>query len=245
MVMTREQINDLSKRGVQDRTGQKLGTVGQIWADPSGEPTWMSVKTGLFGRRESMVPIETASLDQDQLAVPYDKDMVTNAPHIEATADEPLNASETAQLYEYYQLAPAPQPQPGPARRSRAQQEVTRSEERLRVGKESQPAGTARLRKYVVSENVHTTVPLEHDEVRLEREPITSENRAGARAQIGEDERELTLTEERPVVSKEQVPVERVRLSEEQVTEDRSIDEPVRRELVDADMPDGRQRGNR
>ncbi|MEU2350820.1 DUF2382 domain-containing protein, partial [Modestobacter sp. NPDC013298] len=31
----------------------------------------------------------------------------------------------------------------------------------------------ARLRKYVVTEDVTTTVPVSHEEVRIEREPIT------------------------------------------------------------------------
>src|ERR1051326_3007528 len=50
---------------------------------------------------------------------------------------------------------------------------MTRSEERLNVGTESVEAGRARLRKYVVTENVTQTVPVSHEEVRLEREPIT------------------------------------------------------------------------
>lgn len=245
MSMTSEQINNLRKQNVQDRSGQKIGTVGQVWADDSGQPAWFSVKTGLFGRREAMVPLRTASLDQNRLSVPYDKDMVRNAPHVEASADEPLSPDEVTQLYAYYHIEQAPGPREqaggGPQRRPGAQGEMTLSEERLHVGKERQPAGTARLRKYVVSENVHATMPVEHDEVRLEREPISADARGGTRPDIGEAEREINLTAEQPVVSKEQVPVERVRLSEDEVTEERAVDEPVRREMVDVDMPDRRR----
>ena len=94
---------------------------------------------------------------------------------------------------------------------------MTRSEERLNVGTESVPAGRARLRKYVVTENVSTTVPVSHEEVRLEREPVTDANRDAALsgADITEDEHEVQLNAERPVVTKETVPVERVRLATE------------------------------
>jgi uncharacterized protein (TIGR02271 family) len=112
---------------------------------------------------------------------------------------------------------------------------MTRSEERLRVGTENVPTGQARLRKYVVTENVSTTVPVSHEEVRLEREPITEANRDAALsgADITEEEHELTLHAERPVVAKETVPVERVRLSTETVTEEQQVNEQVRKEQID------------
>jgi uncharacterized protein (TIGR02271 family) len=112
---------------------------------------------------------------------------------------------------------------------------MTRSEERLHVGTESVPAGRARLRKYVVTENVTTTVPVSHEEVRLEREPITDANRDAALsgADISEEEHEVTLRAERPVVAKETVPVERVRLATETVTGEEQISEEVRKEQID------------
>ena len=53
---------------------------------------------------------------------------------------------------------------------------MTLSEERLNVGTQTQETGRARLRKYVTTENVTQTVPVQREEVRLEREPITDEN---------------------------------------------------------------------
>lgn len=112
---------------------------------------------------------------------------------------------------------------------------MTRSEERLRVGTESVPAGRARLRKYVVTENVTRTVPVSHEEVRVEREPITEGNRDAAFSgpDISEEEHEVTLRAEQPVVEKEAVPVERVRLGTETVTEQREVNEQVRKEQID------------
>ncbi len=120
---------------------------------------------------------------------------------------------------------------------------MTRSEERLHVGTESQEAGRARLRKYVVTENVTTTVPVSHEEVRLEREPITDANRDAAMsgADISAAEHEVTLRAETPVVTKETVPVERVRLATETVTEDQQIQADVRKEQIDEpDVDTGR-----
>ena len=91
---------------------------------------------------------------------------------------------------------------------------MTRSEEELHVGIQSEARGKARLRKYVVTENVTKTVPVTREEVRVEREPITDANRDEALdgPTISEDEHDVVLNEERVVVEKEAVPVERVRL---------------------------------
>jgi uncharacterized protein (TIGR02271 family) len=119
---------------------------------------------------------------------------------------------------------------------------MTRSEERLEVGTESRESGRARLRKFVVTENVTQTVPVSHEEVRIEREPITDANRGEAMSggEITEEEHEVTLHEERPVTRKETVPVERVRLDTETVTDQEQVSEQVRKEQIEADEDRGR-----
>ncbi|MFF3855782.1 YsnF/AvaK domain-containing protein [Micromonospora sp. NPDC002575] len=243
MRLTEQQVRSLYGQDVQDRSGAKIGSVGQVWADAAGEPTWVSVATGMMGHHESMAPLQSARLQQDTLSLPYDKATVRGAPSVESGTDEPLDARQLAQLYAHYQLPP-PDP-PTPPRQQAAGYprgpELTRSEERLLVGTESEPAGTARLRKHVVDEDVHTTVPVEHDEVRVEREPIAPGDR-GARAEIGDEQQEVRLRAEHPVVSKEQVPVERVRLTKDEVVEDQPVDERLRRERVEADVPQAARR---
>ena len=112
---------------------------------------------------------------------------------------------------------------------------MTRSEERLHVGTQNVETGKARLRKYIVEENVSTTVPVSHEEVRVEREPITEANMGNAMAgsELSEEEHEVTLHAERPVVAKETVPVERVKLATDTVTEDAQVNETVRKEQID------------
>ena len=114
---------------------------------------------------------------------------------------------------------------------------MTRSEEQLRVGTERVEAGRARLRKYVTSETETRTVPVSREEVRVEREPITDANMPNAMdgPAISEEEHEVVLTEERPVVAKEAVPVERVRLDTDTVTEQATVTEEVRKEQIDMD----------
>lgn len=118
---------------------------------------------------------------------------------------------------------------------------ITRSEEHLRVGTERVEAGRARLRKYVVTETQTVQVPVSREEVRIEREPITDANRGEALsgADITEEEHEIVLTEERPVVTTEAVPVERVRLGTETVTEQQTVSGEVRKEQIELDDPTG------
>jgi len=114
---------------------------------------------------------------------------------------------------------------------------MTRSEEQLRVGTERVEAGRARLRKYVTTETETRTVPVAKETVHVEREPITDANMPNAMSgpAISEEEHEVVLTEERPVVQKEAVPVERVRLDTDTVTEDVQVTEEVRKEQIDMD----------
>ena len=114
---------------------------------------------------------------------------------------------------------------------------MTRSEEQMHIGVERREAGRARLRKYVVTEDVQQTVPVTHEEVRVVREPITDANRdeAPAGPEISEAEHEVTLYAERPVVETETVPVERVRMTTEEHTENETIRGQVRKERIEAE----------
>ena len=111
---------------------------------------------------------------------------------------------------------------------------MTRSEEELAVGTRRRETGRARLRKYVETENVQQTVPVQREEVRLEREPITDANAGrprwpgdlggGARGHAphrGAGRRKRT------------VPKERVRLDKEVHTDEETVSEDVRRERID------------
>ncbi len=109
---------------------------------------------------------------------------------------------------------------------------MTRSEEHLQGGTQAVEAGCARLRKYVTIETEAVQVPVTKEQVTLEREPITDANVGQAMdgSAISEEEHEVVLTEERRVVAKEAVSVERVRLGKQAVTEEVTVSEDVRTE---------------
>jgi uncharacterized protein (TIGR02271 family) len=120
---------------------------------------------------------------------------------------------------------------------------MTRSEEELEVGKAQRETGRARLRKYVVTDEVQTTVPVQREEVRVEREPITDANLDSATdgPAISEEEHEVTLHAEEPVVEKRAVPKERVRLDKDTVQDERQVSDTVAKEQIDIDGADERR----
>ncbi|QCB95203.1 PRC and DUF2382 domain-containing protein [Cellulomonas shaoxiangyii] len=244
--------------------GEKIGKVGQIFLDDrTGDAEWVTVSTGLFGKAESFVPLDRATVRGDEIVVPYDKAKIKDAPRVD-DSDGHLSASEEAELYRYYGLdygsdddatgdvdtagsrdddvqGTVGHDTSGPS----TDDAMTRSEERLHVGTERVTTGRARLRKYIVTEEETVTVPVTREEVRLEREPITDGNVDDALSgpDLTEEEHEVVLTEERAVVEKETVPVERVRLDTEVVSDTETVDETVRKEEIELDGDTGTTRG--
>ncbi len=234
---------------LHDSDGDKVGEITEVYLAESGQPEFIAVKTGMFGSSVTLVPIRGASSSGDEIRVPYDKALIKDAPSIDA--DEEISADETRRLYEHYSLHYdgtradagagadlAGEPTVGhDVSGPETDQAMTRSEEELRVGTTQREAGRARLRKYVVTEQVQKTVPVQREEVRIEREPITDANVGDATSgpEISEEEHEVVLHEEEAVVDKRTVPKERVRLDKETVTEQQTVSEDVRKEQIETD----------
>ncbi|MFM6850182.1 MAG: DUF2382 domain-containing protein [Terrabacter sp.] len=263
-MITTEQLRDISGLTVYGPDQEKIGQAGQVYLDDdSGQPEWVTVNTGFFGTNESFVPLRTAELTDDGLTVAYRKEQVKDAPNVDPENGH-LDRDEEQRLFQHYGLETTSAAVEGDRfdsdRASFADGQsaglgegagtvgtdtsgpstddaMTRSEEQLNVGTETREAGRARLRKYVVTEQQNVTVPVTREEVKVEREPITDANRESALSgpEISEEEHEVVLHEERPVVEKEAVPVERVRLDTEQVTEQQQVTEEVRKEQIEAD----------
>jgi uncharacterized protein (TIGR02271 family) len=246
-------ISRVIGQDVYDSSGEKIGSASEVYLDDTtGQPEWITVRTGLFGTKESFVPIRDADLTDDGVRVPVPKDRVTAAPRIDT--DGHLSPQEEDELYRYYGLGTdmagagmagmtdtgmATTEVPGTVGRDvsgpTTDDAMTRSEERLDVGTRAEAVGRVRLRKYVVTENVTQTVPVTREEVRVEREPITEANVGAAMdgPAISEEEHEITLHAERPVVDKEAVPVERVRLDKDVVTDQETVSADVRKEQIE------------
>ena len=243
---------DLMGRTVYGSDGQKIGTAGQVFLDDeSGRPEWLTVNTDLFGARETFIPVTGLTSRGDDVTVAWDKETVKGAPNVDVSGGHIAEAEES-ELYRYYGLGDSYSNWQGrqtadvdTGRRTEGydtsgpttDDAMTVSEERLRVGTEKTQAGRVKLRKYVTTENVTQTVPVTRESVRLEREPITEANVGAATSgpDISEEEHEVVLTEERPIVAKETVPVERVRLAKDSETEQVEVSEQIRKESVDVD----------
>jgi len=237
-------MNDVMGSTVYDVDGNKIGKVGQIYTDDqTGQPSWATVNTGLFGTSESFVPIREITFTGDDVTVPYTKDQVKDAPNVDSDAH--LEPEDERKLYEHYSLAydhdddawrgGGPAPESNVA--SSTDDAMTRSEEQVSVGTQTRDAGRARLRKYVTTENVTQTVPVRKEKAVLEREPITDANIDDATdgPAITEAEHDVVLHEEVPVVQKTVEPVEQVRLGTEEVQSEETVSEEVRKEQIEAD----------
>jgi len=242
-------------RDAYDVNGDKIGSIDAIYYDDqTGRPEWLAIRTGFFGMNTSFAPIAGAKVDGDDLRVAYTKDEVKDAPNVDPYSGS-LIADDERLLFTHYgfdydarrygagarfdrDYAVDADRIPSSDRSSSDRSDVaetTRSEEQLRVDTEKVATGTARLRKYVVTEQQNITVPVTREEVRVEREPITN----GEAGDIGDDEAEVTTYAERPVVTTEKVAKEKVRLVKDTVADDETVSGEVRKERVDVDVDDG------
>src|SRR3712207_3282732 len=244
--------------------GDKIGKVGQVFLDDqSGRPEFVTVNTGLFGTNETFLPVSGASFSGDRLEVPFSKDKVKDAPNVGVDSGH-LDESEEQRLYEYYGMGydsgysettttgytdtnttttgyadttsgvrSEGHDTSGPT----TDNAMTRSEEQVRVGTQSREAGRARLRKWIETDTVTETVPVTREEAVVQREPITEANIGNATSgpELSEEEHEVVLTEETPVVQKDVTPVERVRLGTQAVTEQETVSTDVAKERIEVD----------
>lgn len=185
------------------------------------------------------MPLTRAHSDGDELMVPYSKEQLKEAPHHDPGKD--LSTEDETALFAYYGVDHGREHDVSGQDTDAA---MTRSEEHLRVGTEEVATGRARLRKHVVTEEQQVTVPVSHEELRIEREPVTDENRAEAvhGEDISEAEHEVTLHAERPVVATETEPVERVRMGTETVTEQQEVRGEVRKEQIEVEPDEDARR---
>ena len=291
-MINQAEVDRLYDCEVIDEHGERIGSVKQVWLDDrDGRPMWASVHTGLFGLKESFVPIQDATLGDGVVTVPVDKQQVKDAPRIDVS-DEHMSDTQQDELYEYYGLIPShrsgdhdrlpnrgraetkPMPMPGAGRTSgltrgemrgggmpgetrpegrgqtapggqrgrheaRSGDSVTRYEEEIDVGTRDVEAGRVRLVKHTVTEQKDVTVPVTHEEVRVVSEPADG---APTDRAFADEEAEMTLHRQEPVVEKKARAVEKVRLEKQAVTEQEEVSGEVRKERVDVERDDKTKR---
>jgi sporulation protein YlmC with PRC-barrel domain len=178
--MTTQSVLEWRGQELLDNDGQKIGTIEEIYLDTeTDQPEWALVKTGLFGGKGTFVPLQQANPSEGGVQVPFEKSHVKDAPNVDP--DGELSQSEEQTLYRHYGLeygesqSGSGLPEGGAGRTGGTAGEgsfddrppvgddvsgpetdnaMTRSEEELSVGKTERETGRARLRKYVVTDEV-------------------------------------------------------------------------------------------
>jgi uncharacterized protein (TIGR02271 family) len=218
---------------------------------------------------QATVSFAAAAGGGGSVTVPYDPATILDAPSV--ALGEELSELDTAAMLRHYGVEVAEPAEPGDldqtnmpgaeavearggaeladeppttSSRSDAPVEVLRSEEALQVGKHRR-ARRVRLKRYVVTDYVTKTIPVQREEVRLEEEPVDGPTPGeptgqpgGGEAAATEEGAEVLLREEEVVVQKRVVPRERVRLTKEVVTEEQPVSGNVRKEHVEVDDRD-------
>jgi len=255
-------VEKLQDANVYGADGDKIGTVGQVYLDDqTSQPTFVTVKTGLFGTKETFVPVSQATQSADGLQVPFDKAFVKDAPNVDA--DGSITPAEERRIYEYYSLdyqgtaAGADRGVTGTGRDTVGQdldagrgtgdvdtdrESVVVRDEQLNVGTEVRESGRVRLRKHSYTETETVEVPVTREEVVVEREPVDP-NSPEALHGTGDEEVVVTTREEVPVVDKTAT-AEKVTVDKTRVQETKTVSGTVQREDVEVDQDTtGRRNG--
>lgn len=299
--MDRNALDQLQNSTVFATDGDKIGSVGQVYLDDvTNEPTFVTVKTGLFGARETFVPLQQAQTTADGITVPFEKSFVKDAPNVDA--DGSLTPEEEQRIYEYYSLdytagrgnrdrdglddgrehdaqrrdastqtghaagiaggAGVGESRDYPEGTVAGDRDVNRDrdlddravagrdvndrgvdgddasvvvrDEHLDVHTERQATGEYRLRKHTYQDTETIEVPVEREEVVVERTPVDPNSAEARAADRGDDEVRVTTHEDVPVVDKN-VTAEKVSLDKTAVQDTETVTETVKHEDVDID----------
>ncbi len=241
--MSRVRLDEMRGAPVYDQAGEKIGKVEEIFYDQQTRvPEWIGIGTGFFGSKRVLVPVKGSQLSEDGLMVAHSKQQVKDSPDID---EEEISQQCEADLAAYYGLGYSKERsstgltegrrEPAGKERSRGDKSVTRAEEELQVGKQPVERGRARLRKWVETEPVALDVELRREVARVKRERI---DEPVGEHEFGEDEAEVRLREERPVVQKQVVAKERVSLEKDVESGKQRVEDEVRKEHVEVEGAD-------
>jgi uncharacterized protein (TIGR02271 family) len=234
---------------VYDNAGSKIGKVDDLFLDESDQPEYIGVKMGFLGTKSTLIPMDAATVDESAgtITVSSDSDTVKNGPAFDD--DREITPEYENEVRSYYGLGASSGSTgsydayrseetasttgtTGAAVSDEDELRVQRSEEELRAGTREREAGAVNVRKRVRTDRERVEVPVRHEEVSVERVPVSGE---AAGAQIGEEEVSVPVTEEEVVTDKRAVAKEEVRVRKDVVEGTEVVEEDVRREEVDVE----------
>lgn len=190
-MINQDQIADVMGTTVHGSDGDKIGKVGQVFLDDqTGDPEWITVATGLFGTRETFVPVAQATFTDGHVAVPFDKDKVKDAPNIDVEAGH-ISAEAEAELYRYYDM---PYEFAGPEGGDRTEGDLPTDDGGRQPEAGTEEARRSRLRRHAAATGAEGVPPME------------GEDRSAAQARDGSGPATLRAPEADPQVG-EQDPI--------------------------------------
>jgi uncharacterized protein (TIGR02271 family) len=242
--MSVERFQQLQGSPVYDQAGEKIGQVDEVFVDRETRlPEWIGIGSGRLRSSRSLVPVATAQVEDDAVRLPYGQEMVQSSPDV---SQDEISIEIESELYAHYGLsasdalsdslmADPSQTGTSPSADMGTDRSITRSEEELQVGTRETEAGRVRLHKWVETEPVTETVEVQYETAQVERRPVDRMADAG---EIGEQDVEVTLHAEEPVVSKLTVAKEEVGLHTGTETVQQQVTEDVRKEVVEVEGDD-------
>ena len=225
---------------VVDRDGEKIGKVDDLFVDENDRPEHIGVKMGFLGTRSTHISAEITRSDEarETVEVAAEESHAKDGPTFED--DREITPELEAEVLRHYGLeGPAANGESvsygaygtdetttGAAVSEEHELRGQRSEEKLVAGTREREAGSVKVRKRVRTDRERIEVPTRHEEVSVERVPVSG---VATGAQIGEDEVEVAVTEEEVVTDKRVVAREEVRLRKDVVegTSAKSTTEPA------------------
>lgn len=224
-------------RPVVDLDGKHLGALERVFAS-AGTATWLVV--AVAEGDPTYIPANMAQAHGGAVHVPYSAEVVNKAPA--AGFDQPA-------LARHYGLDIRPLPDPttsqtvtqevAAATATAGTEDLVRFEEEVLLDVRRVERGRVRVRKVIITEDVHLTVPVRREVARIVFEPIAADDDShGAPGDSVEFEREIVLHEEIPVVTTKFVAKERLRIMVDSVTSDAPVTARVRRERFEFDSDD-------
>jgi uncharacterized protein (TIGR02271 family) len=237
---------------VVDKSGTKIGKVDDLFLDENDQPEYFGVKMGFLGTSSTLIPADIATTDDERsiIEVSQPKSTVQDGPAFDD--DREITPDYENQVRSYYGLGAvestedrgtygdyeAEHSDAGTTSDLEDELRVQRSEEELVAGTREREAGAMKVRKRVRTDRETIEVPTKHEEVSVERVPVSGE---ATEAQIGEDEVSVPVTEEEVVVDKRAVAKEEIRVRKDVVEDTEVVEEDVRREEIDVE--DSTERG--
>jgi uncharacterized protein (TIGR02271 family) len=239
--MTIQELEALRGSPVYSQDEERIGTVEQVFLDrDTDEPEWIGIGTGFLRTKRVLVPIRGATPAEDGVRVPFDKEHVKGSPDVD---EDQISQATEQELYGYYGLkyserrsdSGLPEGRPTAGKERPEGEAITRHEEELKVGKRPVEAGRLRLHKWVETEPVEAEVELRQEKARVRREPV---GQPVSGAEMSEQEIEVPLRGEEPVVEKQTVAKERVTAEKDVDTRRERVSDEVRKERVEAEGED-------